>query len=170
MSDSDAPGNRPLWAPWRIKFIRSPKDGECFLCGKKENRDSPDESLVVARLEHVFVILNRYPYNSGHLMIAPFRHVADLPALTKRERHELMDAVVDVEKIVSELMNPDGFNVGFNLGSAAGAGVKDHLHLHVVPRWHGDNNFMPVLANARVVPEALEETADMIRGAWTRSP
>ena len=159
---------RPLWAPWRIKFITSEKTGKCFLCGQQKCFDSEDEDLVIKRGKHVFAILNRYPYNSGHLMIAPYAHVNDLPLLEKKAVHEIMDMAVKAEKIMLRSMRPQGFNVGFNLGAAAGAGLEDHIHLHVVPRWVGDTNFMPVLGDTRVVPQALVETASFLRAEWKR--
>jgi ATP adenylyltransferase len=159
--------NRPLWAPWRIEFIRSPKDKRCFLCGNEhDNPDSPEAPLIVKRGQTAFVILNRYPYNSGHLLIAPYRHQARLAGLTAAERGELMELAAEAEIILGKIMSPDAFNVGFNLGAAAGAGVADHLHMHIVPRWVGDTNFMPVLADTRCVPEALENTAEIIRNSW----
>jgi ATP adenylyltransferase len=159
---------RPLWAPWRIKFITSEKTGKCFLCEKKKWFDSEEEDLVIARGKHVFAILNRYPYNSGHVMIAPYAHVNDLPLLDKKTLHELMDMTVKVEKTILRSMHPQGFNVGFNLGSAAGAGLENHIHLHIVPRWVGDTNFMPVLSDTRVVPQALSETAAFLRAEWKK--
>lgn len=158
--------NKPLWAPWRIDFIRSEKDGECFLCDNKIPSDCEEESLIISRGEHVFVIMNRYPYNPGHLLISPYRHVGDLTELTPKERAALMETVTQCQVILKQLMEPNGFNVGFNLGVDAGAGVADHIHMHIVPRWRGDNNFMPALANTRVVPEALDKTADLIREKW----
>lgn len=158
---------RPLWAPWRIDFIRSEKEESCFLCGKKEKTNSNDEKIIIRREKNVFVILNRFPYNSGHLMIATYRHVGDLSSLTPEERHELMDVSVTAKDILTKLMAPDGFNIGFNLGKAAGAGVEEHIHLHIVPRWIGDTNFMPVISDTRVVPESLEDTAELIRNTWT---
>ena len=156
--------NRPLWAPWRIDFIRSEKNDSCFLCLNQQS-DS-DNKNVVFKGEFCFVIMNKYPYNSGHLLIAPYRHIDDLDLTTKEERLEMMDLSISVEKTLKKIMNPDGFNVGYNLGTAAGAGVKDHIHMHVVPRWNGDTNFMPVLADARVVPEAIDATAELIRSSW----
>ena len=159
--------NRPLWAPWRIEFIRSPKPCGCFLCGNEApNQGKEEEALIVYRGKSVFVILNRYPYNSGHLLIAPYRHAGDISELTAAERHELIDVTAEAKNILAELLRPEAYNVGFNLGKAAGAGVADHLHCHIVPRWNGDTNFMPVLADTRCVPEALEATAELIRTAW----
>lgn len=159
--------NRPLWAPWRIKIIREKKEKRCFMCDqKKPAKHYPEEELIVHRGKQVFVILNRYPYNSGHLLIVPYRHVADIAVLTKTERLEIMDLGVDAKNVLDKLMHPDGYNVGFNLGPAAGAGIADHIHMHLVPRWVGDCNFMPVIGDSRVVPEALETTAKLIRDAW----
>ena len=157
---------RPLWAPWRIEFIRSNKNGKCFLCNNKEKSDSPDEELIIHRGEFNFVILNRFPYNSGHLMIAPYRHIADLSALEKNELHEIMDLMVRIQKTLQRAMSPEGINAGINLGAAAGAGVKDHLHFHIVPRWVGDANFMPVIGDIRVVPESLASTAELLKKTW----
>ncbi|MDD5697435.1 MAG: HIT domain-containing protein [Victivallaceae bacterium] len=159
--------NRPLWAPWRIEFICGAKEDRCFLCGNEPSAsEAGEKAFVIHRGRTGFVMVNRFPYNSGHLLIAPYRHVGDLADLTAAERYELMDLCVDCRKVLQTAMNPDAFNVGFNLGTAAGAGVADHLHLHVVPRWNGDTNFMPVLADTRCVPEAIAKTAELLRRAW----
>ncbi len=159
--------NRPLWAPWRVEFIHADKNGECFLCGNREPAlEKPEEKLIVRRGSAMFVMLNRYPYNSGHLLIAPYRHVGDIAELTPDERHELIDLTAEAKTVLQRLLKPEAFNVGFNLGRAAGAGLAEHLHCHIVPRWNGDTNFMPVLADTRCVPEALEITAAHIREAW----
>ncbi len=165
MESSENTG-RPLWAPWRIDFIRSQKDNRCFLCGKKDDFNSPEENHVIFRGKTVFVILNRYPYNSGHLMVVPYRHIGDIAELSAEERIELMDLTIKAKEVLKKVMNPEGFNIGFNLGLPAGAGVADHIHQHIVPRWNGDTNFMPVLGNTRVVPEALDATAELLRNAW----
>jgi ATP adenylyltransferase len=156
--------NRPLWAPWRIDFIRSEKDESCFLCLDDNVGDSC--ALVVAEGESVFVILNKYPYNSGHLLVAPYAHKSDISDLTVAERSEIMETTIKAKETLQLVMRPDGFNVGFNLGVAAGAGVPGHIHMHIVPRWSGDTNFMPVLGGDRVVPEALAATRDIIAAAW----
>ncbi len=170
MKNSDA--KRPIWAPWRIDFIRSEKDNKCFLCNKQNNSNNSanyaesneeDEKIVLYKGEHIFIILNRYPYNPGHLLLSPYRHISDISYLTKEERVEIMDLLIVAQDIIKKEMNPDGFNIGFNLGSAAGAGVADHIHMHLVPRWSGDNNFMPVIGNIRVVPESLEATAKILK-------
>ena len=159
--------NRPLWAPWRIDFIRSEKDDSCFLCLEKGNTSEDGKrQLVVARGKSVFVIMNRYPYNSGHLMVAPYRHIGDISDLLSDERVELMEMTIKAKEVLQRTLRPEGFNVGFNLGVAGGAGVADHIHMHIVPRWNGDTNFMPVLAGTRVVPEALEATWKLLVEVW----
>ena len=160
--------NRPIWAPWRIDFIRSEKEGVCFLCIDRESDAEDESNLILHRGKANFVILNRYPYNSGHLMISPYRHIADIADMTLTERHEMMDRTVEVKKLLSTVLKPDGFNVGFNLGSAAGAGVADHIHMHIVPRWNGDTNFMPVLADTHVVPETLQKTLELLKKGWEK--
>jgi ATP adenylyltransferase len=159
--------NRPLWAPWRIEFIRGEKENSCFLCDNEHKNPKFDvETLIIHRGKTCFVIVNRFPYNSGHMMVSPYRHIGDLEKLTVEERHELMDLCVDCKKVLKAVMHPDAFNVGFNLGNAAGAGIADHIHMHIVPRWNGDTNFMPVLADTRCVPEAIEKTAEILRNTW----
>ncbi|HPN85050.1 MAG TPA: HIT domain-containing protein [Victivallales bacterium] len=157
---------RPLWAPWRIEYIISEKDGSCFLCDRKK-KGGNDECMIIHRGKTAFVVMNMYPYNSGHMMIAPYRHVATYSALTDKERMEISALLVKAEKTLSRVMRPEGFNIGFNIGKAAGAGVEEHIHMHIVPRWQGDNNFMPVLGDIRVVPQALEKTAEIIRQNWS---
>lgn len=163
--------DRPLWAPWRIDFIRSEKATNCFLCDHHEpipnNDDDDDEALIVFRGKKCFVILNRYPYNSGHLLVAPYCHTGELAELEATDLHELMDLTVLSQRALKRAMQPDAFNVGLNLGSAAGAGVADHVHMHIVPRWNGDTNFMSVIDDVRVVPEALQTTAKILRAVFT---
>lgn len=146
---------RPLWAPWRIEYIKGPKGDRCIFC-------DPDPAHVVERGEHCFTILNTYPYAPGHVMVAPFRHVAALDELTPREMLELMQLARRTVAAQQTAMTPDGFNVGLNLGKVAGAGIADHLHLHVVPRWEGDSNFMPVTGETRVIGQALKATRDVL--------
>jgi len=157
-----------LHAPWRIEYILAPKpekgDGESFL--SKIARSNDDEAnLVIARGRTCFALLNRYPYNGGHLMVVPYRQVAELEDLTEEELLELMLMTRRCIQALKQTMAPDGFNIGLNLGRVAGAGVKNHLHIHVVPRWNGDTNFMPVIADTKVVSEALHETAARLRNA-----
>jgi len=162
----DAPdAARPLWAPWRIDYIRGPKEKTCFFC-EKAARQNDMADHIIARGKHAFMLLNDYPYNSGHLMVAPYRHIGDLAALETEERAEIMELLVQAERLLQRVMYPQGFNIGFNLGQPAGAGVADHVHGHVVPRWNGDTNFMPVLGNTRVVPESLDATTAILREAW----
>jgi ATP adenylyltransferase len=152
---------RPLWAPWRIDYIRGEKEGDCFLCRIFD--DSNDrENLLLYRGKTCAIIMNRYPYNSGHLLITPYRHIAELCDLTPEETLEMTTLTARSIEALREAMNTQGFNVGINLGEAAGAGLKDHLHRHIVPRWVGDTNFMPVLGGPRVMPEALNATYDLL--------
>ncbi len=162
----EANPTRPLWAPWRVEFIRGEREERCFFCGNESASGKPEDSIVIRRGKTAFVILNRYPYNMGHLLICPYRHLADLPQLSKEERAELLELCVQAELTLRQTMQAEAFNVGFNLGKTAGAGVADHIHMHVVPRWTGDNNFMPVLADIRCVPEALGTTAELLRSNW----
>ena len=162
--------SRPLWAPWRIEFIKSPKADSCFLCVKGQTDAADAENLVIARGKGIYVLVNTYPYNSGHLLISPYRHVPDLADLTPAELTEMMTLTIKAKAVMSLVMHPDGFNFGFNLGAAAGAGIPGHVHGHLVPRWVGDTNFMPVIGDTRVVPQALQATAEMLRQAWGRHP
>jgi ATP adenylyltransferase len=153
-----------LWRPWRIKYILSDKEKGCIFCDKlKERKDR--ENYILYRSEHSFIILNIYPYNSGHLMVAPYKHVASFEGMEKDELAELFQMVNKCTKLLSATMQPDGFNIGVNLGRVAGAGVKDHVHIHIVPRWAGDANFMPVLADVNVIPEALDSVFDRLSQA-----
>lgn len=152
---------RPLWAPWRIQYIRGEKNNECFLCrifAEENDRDN----LLLFRGRTCAVVMNRYPYNSGHLMVAPYRHIAELDSLTPEENKETAELTALSVTVLREAMTPQGFNVGINLGEAAGAGLKDHLHQHIVPRWSGDTNFMPVLGGPRVIPDAIKATYDLL--------
>lgn len=141
-----------------MEFIRRPQEEGCFLCRIVREGPAKDaENLVICRGQACLLLLNRYPYSGGHLMAAPLRHVGSLGALTAEEMREMMELACLAERLLERVVHPDGFNVGLNQGSAAGAGLKDHLHLHVVPRWEGDTNFMPMLGRVRVMPQALEE-------------
>lgn len=151
---------RPLWAPWRLEYIEHADEGEsCVFC-------EPDEGLVVHRGEWAFVMLNRYPYTAGHLLVAPRRHVGLLAELDDGEALEIHRLAVASLAALADAYAPQGHNLGWNLGRVAGAGIVDHVHLHVVPRWAGDTNFMPVLADVRVIPEGLEHTARRLRESW----
>ncbi len=146
---------KQLWSPWRMEYIQSEKSGGCVFCDAvREQRD--EENLILFRGQYCFVIMNRYPYTNGHVMVAPYDHV-DLPTrLSAEAQGEMMTLVNACLETLQEAMHPDGFNIGMNLGASAGAGIRDHIHMHVVPRWVGDTNFMPVLGDTRVIVEALE--------------
>jgi len=152
---------RPLWAPWRIEYITGPKGNGCVFCAAASS-DTEHSSLVVERGQRCYTVLNAFPYAPGHLMVVPNRHVAGLDHLSDEEALELMQLARRAITVLNDVMAPGGFNVGVNIGAIAGAGISDHLHLHVVPRWQGDTNFMPVLADTRVMPQALEATRDVL--------
>ena len=146
-----------LWAPWRMEYILGPKADACIFC-LPESREEDKERLVLHRGRSVFVVMNRYPYNCGHLMVAPFRHVGDYCDLQTEEYSELFATSQRCVSVLLRQCSPQGFNLGFNLGAAASAGIKEHLHYHVVPRWNGDSSFMAVLGETRTFPQYLEET------------
>jgi ATP adenylyltransferase len=150
----------PLWAPWRMDYVLGPKGtGSCVFCGIAEAPEAERrERLVVCSGPRAYVMLNRYPFTAGHLMVIPHRHVSDPSDLDAAEHGELFELVRASTTRLRAAVKCEGMNVGINLGPAAGAGIAEHLHVHVVPRWSGDTNFMPVLADARVVPQALEKT------------
>jgi ATP adenylyltransferase len=152
-----------LWTPWRRAFVEGSDDRSdaCFLDTIAAEHDDRN-NLVVFRAERVFVVLNRYPYNSGHLMVAPFEHTGDLAGLDTAIANELMQVTQRALDVLQRAYRPDAFNVGLNLGGPAGAGVPDHLHVHVVPRWMGDTNFMPVIGQTKVLPESLDQTYERI--------
>lgn len=156
-----------LHAPWRIEYILAPKSPPDGVSVFRRIAESGDDvaNLVIARGRHCFALLNRHPYNGGHLMVLPYRQVSGLDELTDDEMLELMQWARRCMGALRATMRPDGFNVGFNLGKVAGAGIVEHLHLHIVPRWSGDTNFMPVLAQTTVLPEALDEVAERLRAA-----
>jgi len=147
-----------LWAPWRIEYLTLPKPEGCPLCQTGDDR----ALLVLQRTQLVLILLNRYPYANGHLMVAPLRHTADLDDLSDAEMLALFQGVALCRRVLTRASAPEGFNVGLNLGRAGGAGIEDHLHLHVVPRWNGDSSFMLSVADTRVLPEALLGTYDRL--------
>ncbi len=159
-----------LHAPWRIPYILSPKTPgattSVFVRISQSNED--EENYVIARGKSCFAVLNAYPYTGGHLMVIPYRAVPDLHGLTEEELLEMMLLTRRCQSALSATMKPDGFNIGLNLGRVAGAGITEHVHMHVVPRWNGDTNFMPVLANTTVLPEALKDVAAKLRAALAR--
>ena len=153
---------RQLWAPWRLEYIEQADEQEgCVFCLAAEGDD--EEKLVVHRGRRAFALLNKFPYSSGHLMVAPFRHGPGLAELDDAEALEIHRLAGQALEALATTYGPDGYNLGWNLGRSAGAGVVDHVHLHVVPRWTGDTNFMPVLADTKVIPEALAATAERLR-------
>jgi ATP adenylyltransferase len=159
-----------LWAPWRMSYIRGEDPGTqraCIFCLRDCGAEDC-QRLVLCRGEHACILMNRYPYSNGHLLVAPFRHTADLADLNDQEALEMHRLLVLAKEVLKECVAPQGFNVGMNLGQVAGAGVADHLHMHIVPRWQGDTNFMPVFADVRIIPEHLEETYGRLAEAFAR--
>jgi ATP adenylyltransferase len=157
----------PLWAPWRMEYIGSQKPSGCIFCDFPAAPEADDaKNLIVHRGPTSFTILNRYPYNSGHLMVVPRRHVSDLAALPVDEWVELQEALRRAAAVLRQVYRPEGINLGMNLGKAAGAGIEEHLHWHLVPRWLGDNNFMPVLADIRVMVDHLQATFEKVRAGY----
>ncbi len=148
---------KQLWAPWRIEYILGPKPDTCVFC-LPETTEEDEERLVLHRAGRAFVIMNRYPYNNGHIMVCPYRHVSELTELTREETHEIMDLVQRCSGILKQHFNCEGINVGLNLGKAAGAGIGEHLHFHLVPRWNGDSSFIAVMDDVRTVPQHIRET------------
>jgi ATP adenylyltransferase len=156
---------RQLWAPWRLEYIQSADEAPgCIFCLARDGDDA--ERLVVRRGEHVFALLNKFPYASGHLMVAPYRHVGEPGGLDDDEALEVHRLAAAAMEALRAIFSPEGFNLGWNVGRVAGAGIVDHAHLHVVPRWNGDTNFMPVLADVKVLPEHLDETRRKLAAAW----
>ena len=154
-----------IWAPWRIEYIEMEKPQGCIFCDKpQEARD--EENYILYRGEKNFVILNVYPYNPGHLLVAPYRHIANFEELSDEELLEHFQIVRRSVAILKEVFSPGGLNIGVNLGRVAGSGIDDHIHSHIVPRWGGDTNFMPALADTKVIPQALSETYDKLKGKF----
>lgn len=162
---------RQLWAPWRLSYVQSAASGAaeqdgCFLCRASHEADA--DALVVHRGEHALVLLNRFPYASGHLLVAPRRHTGAFADLTDAEALEIHRAAAAGMEALAAVFSPEGYNLGWNIGRVAGAGLPGHAHLHVVPRWNGDHNFMPVLADVKVMPEHLALTREKVAAAWPR--
>ncbi len=154
-----------IWAPWRIEYIETQRDAACILC-EKPRQTSDAENYLLYRGEKNFVILNSYPYNPGHLMVAPYRHVGTLEEMTDEELHEHFIIVSRGVKVLKEVFNPGGFNIGINIGRIAGAGIEGHVHTHIVPRWQGDTNFITVVPDVRVIPEALADSYRKLQGKF----
>ncbi|MCX8043782.1 MAG: HIT domain-containing protein [Desulfobacterota bacterium] len=144
-----------IWAPWRIQYILGKKEKGCFLCIER-NRSVRRTRYILAETEYSAVVLNKYPYATGHLLVMPKRHVPDLDSLTHDEMVDLFMLMKNAAAAIRSALSPDGMNIGINLGKAAGAGLAEHLHIHIVPRWNGDHNFMPVIADTMVLPEHLD--------------
>ena len=163
-----------LWAPWRSKYLYLRKRKKCILCVEKRSRkpkkinretmskDADKKRYILDRSEYSFSMLNIYPYNNGHIMVAPFRHVSDIYLLTEEELGDLMKLVKKMKRALDKKLKPHGYNIGMNIGKAAGAGFDGHLHIHIVPRWEGDTNFMPVVTDVKVVPESLDAMYDLL--------
>ena len=163
--------NQRIWAPWRLKYVKDASkdiEEECIFCAfSGEGAENDEANLIVHRGERCFVILNKFPYTNGHLMVAPYEHIAALPEIDSETVNEMMGFAQQAMRILESTYSPHGYNVGFNQGKVAGAGVEHHIHMHVVPRWGGDTNFMPVLADTRVMPETLEQSFAALAGQFT---
>jgi ATP adenylyltransferase len=153
---------KQLWSPWRMEYIRREKPDGCVFCALPQEDNDP-KSLILLRGTHCYVMLNRYPYNNGHLMIVPYEHVDSPAKLAPDVLQDMMWQVNISLTVLKKAMNPDGFNIGMNLGASAGAGIRDHIHMHVVPRWTGDTNFMSVLADTHVIVEGLAECYSQLK-------
>jgi ATP adenylyltransferase len=150
-----------IWAPWRLKYILGPKEKECIFCVKpRENEDK--KNLILYRGKYNYVIMNLYPYNNGHLMVVPYRHANDILGIANDDSNEMMKITQHCVEILREKFKPQGFNIGMNIGSAAGAGIDEHIHLHIVPRWNGDTNFMPVIGETHVIPQHVQTTYETL--------
>ncbi len=154
-----------LWSPWRLEYILSDKNRGCIFCEKVADNDD-QANYILQRGRKCYVMLNLYPYNNGHLMVSPYRHVPSPEQLEEDELTEMMLMLNKSLKVLRRAMHPDGFNVGINIGKAAGAGIEKHVHIHVVPRWRADTNFMPVFSNTRVIPELMDDTYRKLKDAW----
>lgn len=158
---------KQLWAPWRIEYILGPKPDTCVFC-LPDTTDEDEERLVLYRGTRAFVIMNKYPYNNGHIMVCPYRHIMALADLAAEETHEIMDLIQRCTVILKEHFNCEGINIGLNQGQAAGAGIREHLHFHLVPRWNGDSSFMAVFDEVRTMPEHLSRTYAALRPYFSR--
>ncbi len=153
---------KKLWAPWRIEYVSAPKEEGCIFCDKSKSEDDRN-NLVLHRGQHAFVLMNLYPYNNGHLMISPYEHTSKPTEVGKLVLTEIMSMANHSMSILADTIKAEGFNFGANIGKAGGAGIEEHLHYHIVPRWNGDTNFMPVIGNSKVMVEGLLETYDKMK-------
>lgn len=160
---------KQLWAPWRMAYIEEPCGDACIFC-VEEIIGQDRQRLILKRGTEAFVMMNKFPYSNGHLLIAPYRHTAKMQALSDAERLEIFQLLVLSQKALGDVFQPEGFNIGMNLGKVAGAGVAEHLHFHIVPRWSGDTNFMPVFSDIRVIPQHLEVTFDKLAESFSAFP
>lgn len=151
-----------MWTPWRMEYIMNTGKGGCIFCRKQKWAEG--KAQIISRKSTCFSILNKYPYTNGHIMVAPNRHVSRLDCLNEKELTDLILLVAEMQKLLRKKMKPHGFNIGLNLGRSAGAGIAGHLHFHIVPRWDGDTNFMPVLTDTRMIPQTLEDTYQLLTG------
>ena len=160
-----------LWSPWRSKYIESfksdPNSSECIFCQMAKLDPDDTDSLIVHKGKFTFTLLNLYPYNNGHLMIVPYRHTSDFTSLSREEYSESMENLQLAQKALLKVLNPHGFNIGANIGRVAGAGIEDHIHFHIVPRWNGDSNFMPVIGDVKVISQDLLETKTRLIEAYS---
>ena len=159
--------NRNIWAPWRMEYIATLADHDdgCFLCRDRDDPEADEANLVLWRGRRCFVVMNRFPYTGGHTLIAPLDHVGELGDLDDEVLHEMMELTRDVQQVLARVVHAHGFNIGINLGRCAGAGLPGHLHVHIVPRWSGDTNFMSVFGDVRMIPQALETLYAQLRAA-----
>ena len=161
-----------LWSPWRSQYIDSIQDEDkskgCVLCAAVRKDENDIDNLVVDKGELTFTVLNLYPYNNGHMMIVPYRHTSDFASLTKEEKAEIMDRLQSAEQALKMVYSPEGFNIGLNLGRVSGAGIHEHIHFHIVPRWNGDTNFMPVLGEVKVISQDLVTTKNKLAEAFRK--
>lgn len=155
---------KKIWAPWRMEYILQSKDDECFICNAISDESNNDKkNLLLYRGKKTFVLLNKYPYISGHLMVAPNIHTSEINSIPEDVSSEMWFLVTKSIDLLRESINPDGFNIGINLGKVAGAGLETHVHIHIVPRWSGDTNFMTILSNTCVISQALKETYEVFK-------
>jgi len=160
---------KQLWAPWRMEFLKSGPKGEgCIFCTLPKAKDEK-KSLILFKGKSAFVIMNKFPYNNGHVMVVPYQHTADITDLDEKETEEMWKLIQQSVEALKKAYHPEGFNIGMNLGRAAGAGIKEHLHMHVVPRWSGDFNFMPLLSDTKAMPEHLERGYDTLKKQFRRT-
>ncbi|MCX6345270.1 MAG: HIT domain-containing protein [Armatimonadetes bacterium] len=156
-----------LWAPWRLEYMVADRVDGCIFCVFPSQNDD-EKNRILLRGEHAYVIMNAFPYSNGHLLIPPYRHIGDFSELNDDENLEIMQLAQKCCNALKNICRPDGFNIGWNIGAAAGAGIAEHIHMHIAPRWSGDTNFMPVLADIKVIPEALETTYKKIKAELDR--